>query len=222
MNISIKAQITLTLDEIKEALTQYVSANGFDLEGKDVEFSEDLPEVITLVADGTDQPKATHKPKAKTKAKPAEVKPAVMPEPEPVEPAPVVAELKAEEPVEDIPPYKQPASEAERARASAEAQAAIEASQALLNNNNKPEDKPVNVFAALKGNSDVAEDDDVIEDQPIGQDVLDNPEVLAEDTPVEETKPTGKRPNLFADPTPAPTVQPTTVRTKVAANRLFG
>lgn len=233
MNIELKAKITLTADDIKEAITQYVSANGFDLEGKEVEFVDSIPETITLEADGTDQGKAVSKPKTKAKAKPTDVKPVDLPEPEPVEAAPVEAVIQAEEAPEEVPAYKQGPSEDERAAAKAEAEAAIKATQELLNTS-KPKPRTTIDFSSPKV-EDVVDDTDSDDDTPFGQDVLDAQEVKPAPTRRvntddlfgrNEKRSTSSNPFASAKSDPAPQdhalVQPTIVRKPANANRLFG
>ncbi|WP_098728633.1 hypothetical protein [Acinetobacter baumannii] len=207
MNISIQATVSLTQAEIKEAIAQYVANNGLDLEGKEVDYSTDLPESVMLVIDGTDAPQIVE-PKAKSKAK-------VQAKPE------AKVEVKNEAPKEEpqpVPEYKKGPSEEEKAAASAEVKAAIEQTQKLLESAPDPKKTPVaNPFAQLgNAGADTDElepdnDDSDIDDQPFGQDVLDE-----EDTT--QVKPT-KAENLFAA---EPKIDAEPKPRRAAATKLFG
>lgn len=207
MNISIQATVSLTQAEIKEAIAQYVANNGLDLEGKEVDYSTDLPESVMLVIDGTDAPQIVE-PKPKSKAK-------VQAKPE------AKVEVKNEAPKEEpqpVPEYKKGPSEEEKAAASAEVKAAIEKTQKILESASDPKKTPVaNPFAQLSNagaDTDELEpddDDSNIDDQPFGQDVLDE-----EDTT--QVKPT-KAENLFAA---EPKIDAEPKPRRAAATKLFG
>ncbi|HFQ7450154.1 TPA: hypothetical protein ACLGYR_003022 [Acinetobacter baumannii] len=220
MNISIQATISLSQADIKEAITQYVSNNGFDLEGKDVEFPTDLPESVKLTIDGTDAPQLTEtKTKAKSKAQPKPTK-EVTPKETPV----VAAEVDApkEDKPQDTPAFKKGPTEEEKAAASAEVQAAIEKTQKLLEAKPDPEEtKSVNPFAKLNQQHqdtdqlDPANDEDFEEtqdddDQPLGQDILDEEEAPAK---------TGKAANPFAN---EPKIDAEPKPRRATASKLFG
>lgn len=222
MIVSLKAQITLNAEEIKEALTQYIHNNGFDMDGKNLELPTELPDSITVEVEtneATEYSAAKAKPKAKPKA---EVKPQSKPE---VKAEPVVeaaSEPQEDQPVEEesttevepkVPAYKQPASEDEKAKASAEVQAAIEATQALLKTD-KPKARPTNIFAdpapePADLNADAVYDADMSDDMPFGQDALDNPK------PEQPKKPSS---NPFANT--GHVSRP--ARNTINANKLFG
>ncbi|HFG6922793.1 TPA: hypothetical protein ACGIKE_003428 [Acinetobacter baumannii] len=219
MNISIQATITLSQADITEALKQYVSNNGFDLEGKDVEFPTDLPESVKLTIDGTDAPQLTEtKTKAKSKAQPKPTR-EVTPKETPV----VAAEedTSKEEKPQDTPAFKKGPTEEEKAAASAEVQAAIEKTQKLLEAKPDPEEtKSANPFAKLNQQHqdtdqlDPANDEDFEEthddDQPLGQDILDE-----EEAPVK----TGKAANPFAN---EPKIDAEPQPRRATASKLFG
>lgn len=206
MNISIQATISLSQADIKEAIAQYVSNNGFDLEGKDVEFPTDLPESVKLTIDGTDAPQLTEtKTKAKSKA----------------QTRPTKEVTPKEEKPQDTPAFKKGPTEEEKAAASAEVQAAIESTQKLLEAKPDPEEtKSVNPFAKLNQEHqdtdqlDPANDDDFEEtnddDQPLGQDVLDEGEAPAK---------TGKAANPFAN---EPKIDAEPQPRRATASKLFG
>lgn len=50
MKISTTTSITLTAAEIQEAVKQFIQANGYELDDKDVEFVSDLPQEIIVKA----------------------------------------------------------------------------------------------------------------------------------------------------------------------------
>lgn len=85
MNIWINTQITLSAEDIQAAVSQYITDNGFDLEGKEVKFSTELPESIQVTVDSVAEPAETKpvaKPKARAKPKAAVVAEVEQPEPE--------------------------------------------------------------------------------------------------------------------------------------------
>lgn len=193
MDIMIKAQITLTQDDIRQALTNFITENGFDMEGKEAEFS-DLPDCITVdvASDELPQQEAPKVKRAPRKA--AESKPTVTETP------------KVEAPAE----IKQAAS--------AEVQSVLAQGQALLEKEKPAVPVRPNPFASApqveeptEPNEDGALDP---EDQPLGQDILDAEPVEAEPVVEEQPKPVAPvRRNPFADPEPvaaqaAPTATP--------------
>lgn len=193
----VKAQITLTQDDIRQALTNFITENGFDMEGKDAEFS-DLPDCITVdvVSDELPQQEA---PKAKRAPRKA------------AEPKPTEAEtVKAE-----VPPVAEDVKQA----ASAEVQDVLAQGKALLEQEKPTAPARPNPFATAPQAvqpTDPSEDDELDpEDQPLGQDILDAEPTEAKPVVEEQPKPVAPvRRNPFADPEPV-AAQPTPTATPV-------
>lgn len=209
MNIQIKANISLTQQDLEQAIRDYVTANGFDLTDKEVEFSE-LPDGVDLLVATDSLPETTaEKPAPKRRSPQKKAEPKVeYPDPkdpdEAVEPEPVVEELVEEQPVQ---------------RTAEEIKASIAEKERQFNPaSEQPQNTGFNPFAdtaAVDAEPLVEVAEEVEPEAIFGQDVLDEAQLAVEDKPIVNTK------SLFDTPTPEQTA-PVKVNTIVSAKSIFG
>ena len=209
MNIQIKANISLTQQDIEQAIRDYVTANGFDLTDKEVEFSE-LPDGVDLLVATDSLPETTtEKPAPKRRSPQKKAEPKVeYPDPkdpdEAVEPEPVVEEIVEEQPVQ---------------RTAEEIKASIAEKERQFNPaSEQPQNTGFNPFAdtaAVDAEPLVEVAEEVEPEAIFGQDVLDEAQPAVEEKPVVNTK------SLFDTPTPEQTA-PVKVNTAVSAKSIFG
>lgn len=221
MIVELKAKVQLTIDEVREALSNYIKDQGLNV-SSELEIVTELPEVIVVEADAeatlnqtaqaapvkpkAEKPKA--QPKPQTKAVDADEDSGPAPTDEQIEAITATTPPERTEKKEVVPPtidfhsdtpaYKKAPSDEEKAKASAEAQDLIKKTQEILEQP-KPKARPTNIFADDPADSDVVDDDEKL----AGQDILD-------------AKPAGEK---VANPFAA--VAKTATR-RVDANRLFG
>lgn len=209
MNIQIKANISLTQQDLEQAIRDYVTANGFDLTDKEVEFSE-LPDGVDLLVATDSLPETTaEKPAPKRRSPQKKAEPKVeYPDPkdpdEAVEPEPVVEELVEEQPVQ---------------RTAEEIKASIAEKERQFNPaSEQPQNTGFNPFAdtAVVDAEPLAEAEEVEPEAIFGQDVLDEAQPA-----VEEEKPVVNTKSLFDTPTPEQTA-PVKVNPAVSAKSIFG
>ncbi len=213
MNIQIKANISLTQQDLEQAIRDYVTANGFDLTDKEVEFSE-LPDGVDLLVATDSLPEiTTEKPAPKRRSPQKKAEPKVeYPDPkdpdEAVEPEldPVVEEVteKQEEPAQ---------------RTAEEIKASIAEKERQFNPaSEQPQNTGFNPFAdtaAVDAEPLVEVAEEVEPEAIFGQDVLDEAQPAVEEKPVVNTK------SLFDTPTPEQTA-PVKVNPTVSAKSIFG
>lgn len=189
MIIEMKAKVTLTLEDLQQAVTNYINDNGLEIGDKAVSFI-DFPEELVVEVEGCDAAKADAKPEAKAKpksrAKPQTVAPAVMPTPV------ATAEQPAEDPVQAAMEQAEAerVAEAERERIKAEefdrkqAEEKARVAEVLAQGEAilaKPKETN-NPFAKLNQPTEADKVEEPVEEEaePLaGQDILDNPQAAA-------------------------------------------
>lgn len=201
MNIQIQANIQLTQADIRAALAQYVSQNGFDLEGKTFDM-QGIPETVSVVVDSADvtsaMPKATlakaePKAKAEKKAEPSK----------PVETKTTVSQDTQQDedtqvPANDVAEYRAKKQAEEQAKKAAEAKAKAEADKALKKAEAEAEAERVAAeeATASKAKSSERNAEDIFADTIDEDD--DGPQEAEE--AVVERKPVAITRNVFDDP----------------------
>lgn len=193
MKVQVKANIQLTQQDLEQAIRDYVTANGFDLTDKEVEFSE-LPEGLDILVndDLTESTAQAERPapaKRRSPAKKAEPKVAY-PDPKDPDEVPEVA-AQEEEPVAV---ESKPQRTAEEIKASiAEKEAEFLAKPKKANPfDDEPEVQEEDSFKpeTMLTNDDEQpdEDDELVEAEPVPGETTDNSVFAEEETPVKRSK----------------------------------